>query len=112
MPLPRKYKKKLVIGLILVFLSAIGNLFSEAVGEFIGVNSRLLELVSAVFFFSTLYWLAYGAKCPGCGINLFWYGLANAKNANWVNWILMQPSCPKCGYRETGKRTGRENRVG
>lgn len=73
-------------------------LFPESVGRLIGVDSWIPSVGGIVLFGVTLFLLAHGLKCPGCGINLFWYALAHAKNANWLDWMFKQSVCPKCGY--------------
>jgi hypothetical protein len=78
-------------------------LFPDTVGGLIGVNSWAIALAGAVVFFAVLYWLAHGMRCPGCGVNLLWYGLSHAKSGNWLDWLFNQSVCPKCGYRAAGK---------
>jgi hypothetical protein len=79
-------------------MCAILVLFPEFVGGLLGVDAWILGVVGVVLFGLILFLLAHGLKCPGCRINLFWYGIAHAKYANWLDWILKQSVCPKCGY--------------
>jgi hypothetical protein len=76
------HRRKLIAGVPVLAFSAILALFPETVSGLIGVSSWSIELVGAIVFFALLYWLAYGLKCPGCGVNLFWYGLGHTKSGN------------------------------
>jgi hypothetical protein len=102
------HRLKLMMGVPALAFSAILVLFPGTVSELIGVSSWPIALAGAVIFFVLLYWLAYGLRCPGCRVNLFWYGLGHAKSGSWLDWILKQSVCPKCGYRATGESASPE----
>jgi ribosomal protein S27AE len=104
------HRQRLIVGSALLAFSAILTLFPETLGNLVGVSAWWIELTGAILFFALLYWLASGMKCPGCGANLFWYGLGHAKYGDWLNWMFKQSACPKCGHRPsapTASRTGR-----
>ncbi len=86
-------------------LCALVALFPQVLSEMIGAASWIVELIAVVAVVVLIYWLAAGLKCPSCGVNLFWYGLGHAKYGNWLDWLLTQSTCPKCGY--TAKDVGR-----
>jgi hypothetical protein len=100
-PLLLVHRRKLIVGSTVLAVSALLALFPDTVSRLIGMSSWSVELVGAIVFVVLLYWLAHGLKCPGCGVNLFWYGLGHAKSGNWLDWLLKQSACPKCGYRAT-----------
>jgi hypothetical protein len=103
MPLLLAHRRKLIMGSSVLAVSALLALFPQTVSGWIGTSSWVIELGGAIVFIVLLYWLAHGLKCPGCGVNLFWYGLGHAKSGNWLDWLLRQSVCPKCGYRESGE---------
>jgi hypothetical protein len=105
-PLLLVHRRKLIVGSAVLAASALLGLLPDTLSGWIGISSWLLELAAAIVFFVLLYWLAYGLRCPGCGINLFWYGLGRAGSGNWLEWMLRQSTCPKCGYRAGGGSGG------
>jgi hypothetical protein len=100
-PLLHMYRRKLWIGLSVLAVCSIVVLFSEAISELVGMESWILSLIGVALFAFVLFFVAHGIKCPSCKVNLFWYGLANAKHANWFDWMLNQVECPKCRYRNS-----------
>lgn len=100
-PLLHAYRRKLIIGSAIIFPSSLMVLFPGAIGNLIGVSAWIVELSGVPGAFGTLWWLAYGMKCPSCGINLFWYAVGYAKNLNWLDWVFHQSVCPKCGYKHS-----------
>jgi hypothetical protein len=108
-PLLLVHRRKLIVGSTVLAASAVVALFPETVGRLLGVSTLVSGLGGAIVFVVVLYWLAQGLKCPGCGINLFWYGLGHAKSGNWLDWLLKQSTCPKCGYRSVHESASRRN---
>jgi DNA-directed RNA polymerase subunit RPC12/RpoP len=99
-PLLLAQRKKLVVGASLLAVSALVCLFSESVGGWIGVSSGYVGLAGALVLVVLLFTLARALRCPRCRVNLFFYALGHAKSANWLDWLLNQSVCPKCGYRQ------------
>ncbi len=106
-PLLLAHRRKLILGSSVLAVSALLCLFAEPISRLIAVSSWYLELAGALTFIVLLYWLAQGLKCPGCRVNLFWYALGHAKSGNWLDWLLKQSVCPKCGHRESNEHASR-----
>ncbi len=53
----------------------------------IGTGLGLLALVAA----------CCAVRCPRCGKRLVWYALSKPAHS-WVEWLLAETTCPKCGY--------------
>jgi hypothetical protein len=81
-------------------LSALVTLFGNIVSDWLGVGAVSTKLLGLVVFVISLYWLASNLKCRACGLKLLWYAFGHAKNASWLDWLLHQTECPKCGYQQ------------
>jgi hypothetical protein len=100
-PLLLAHRRKLYVGTSVLAVSALLALFPETLSGLFGLASWSIALAGAIVFVVLLYWLAHGLRCPACRVNLFWYGLGHAPFGNWLDWLLKQSVCPKCGYRDT-----------
>ena len=100
-PLLQSHRRKLIVGASLLSFCALVALFPQVLSSMIGTTSWVVELIAVGAFVVLIYWLASGMKCPACRVNLFWYGLGRAKYGNWLEWLLTQSSCPKCGHKES-----------
>jgi hypothetical protein len=108
-PLFMTQRRKLIVGSAIMALAALVVLFGNAVSEWLGAEALWTQLPALVAFVITLYWLSANLKCPACRLKLLWYAFGHAKKANWLDWLLHQTECPKCGHQEKDMR-GRSRR--
>lgn len=99
-PLFMARRGKLLIGSSVMAVSALVTLFGGTVSGWLGVDEVPTKLLGLAVFVISLYWVASNLKCPACGLNLLWYAFGHAKDANWLEWLLHQTECPKCGHRQ------------
>jgi hypothetical protein len=102
-PLLQSQRRKLIVGASILAVASIMVLFPGYISALVGLDSLPVGLSGLLIFGVGTFWLAHWLKCPGCGINLFLYGLNHAKYGNWLEWLFKQSVCPKCGYRATGE---------
>jgi hypothetical protein len=100
-PLLVRYRQKVVVGACVLVPFCLITLFPGTASKIIGASEWQVALAGVVGFAAILFWLAWGMKCPACGTNLFWYAFGHAKNGNWIDWLLRQTTCPKCGHNTT-----------
>ena len=48
------------------------------------------------FAFGTLA-ACISIRCPTCGSRWFWRAMSTQPSGNWLNWLVAQKGCPKCG---------------
>jgi hypothetical protein len=100
-PLLQARRGKLLVGVAILACSSIVVLFSSLIGDRAGVEPWMLKGGGLLLFSLTLFVVARGLKCKQCGTSLLWYAMARAGNANWLDWLLKQRACPKCGSTDT-----------
>jgi len=103
-PLLYGRRRRLWIGATVLAAASVAVIFAESIAARAGIESWIVGLGGIVVFALVLFSMARGLTCPGCGVNLFWYGFAHARNANWLDWMFKQSVCPKCGYSEAGSQ--------
>ena len=37
-------------------------------------------------------------RCPACHSSLVWYGISKKRSGAWLDWLLTETTCPKCGH--------------
>ena len=42
-------------------------------------------------------------RCRACGMRWLWAAVKNQEHIQWVNWLLAQRVCPRCGYDPSTK---------
>lgn len=98
-PLLAGYRKKLMVGAIVLVPACSMLLLPGIVSRISGYDELMVAIVGALLFAISLYAMARGARCPSCRKDLFWYSFQNAKHGNWLVWLLNETACPHCGYR-------------
>lgn len=97
-PLLLTFRRKFIIGACLMAPGALAVLFPEFLGDRLRLESWQVGAAGLFIFVCVLIWMAYGVKCPGCGVNLFLHAVGYTKGGNWLHWLLHADTCPKCGY--------------
>lgn len=88
-------------GAILFVPSALAVLFPSLIGQLLNAEALTVAAAAALPLVMGLYWSASGATCSGCKLNLLWYAMTHARNADWFTWVVNVHSCPRCGYPES-----------
>jgi hypothetical protein len=94
-------RRRLLVGVAVMAGCSIVVLFSGSLGDLMGVEPWMLKGGGILLFTVVIFVVAHGLKCRRCRTNLLWYGMAHAKNANWLDWLLNQNACPKCGSTDS-----------
>jgi DNA-directed RNA polymerase subunit RPC12/RpoP len=58
----------------------------------IGTGLGLVALVAACL----------AVRCPSCGKRLLWHALSTMPSHAWLEWLLSETTCPRCGYSSAG----------
>jgi hypothetical protein len=102
-PLLLAHRRRIVRTAVAIALIALVALFPGFFALHAGINSAVLEVSAVALLVVVTLLLARGLSCPSCHKNLFWYGINN-RFGNWINWLLTETTCPKCGYSQSKER--------
>jgi hypothetical protein len=56
-----------------------------------------LTLVGVALGFGALVLASWSVRCKACGMRWMWAALREQSCARWLNWLLAQCVCPRCG---------------
>jgi predicted RNA-binding Zn-ribbon protein involved in translation (DUF1610 family) len=40
-------------------------------------------------------------RCPSCGKRFVWHALSTMPSHSWLEWLLVESTCPKCGFQSS-----------
>ena len=46
----------------------------------------------------------WSVRCPSCGTRWLWTALQHQSARVWIEWLLAQSVCPRCGKAPSGRR--------
>ena len=96
-------RRRLWQGAWLFVPGALFVLFPGLISSLLKLEAWAAVAAGTLALLMGIYWSASGAKCPSCGLNLLWYGMTHAKNADWFTWVVNARSCPRCDYPKSGR---------
>lgn len=100
---PLMNRRRVWQGVWLFAPGALAVLFPGSIGSALNLERWIVAVIGLLALLHGIYWSASGAKCSGCKLNLLWYGMTRAKNADWLTWVMNARSCPQCGYPESDR---------
>ena len=55
-------------------------------------------LIGAALGLVVLVATCLAVRCSACHSSLVWYGLSKKHSGAWLDWLLTETTCPKCGH--------------
>ena len=81
-----------MLGGIILFIG-LANLDHRELGFGLSVAGIVVGVVSFIFGCVSI-------RCPKCNAPWVWQGVSGKSSNEWLNWLLNQSKCPKCGHDE------------
>ena len=88
---------KLQVTVAILACCALGILFAESIGKLAGIEPSIVAAAALAAFGTGLFALGRALKCAQCGTSRLWYTMTHARNAHWLDALLKEGACPKCG---------------
>ena len=95
---------------VLLGVVAIGGVVSVAASLAPSHINATVGNVSALVALVAIAWAGYVVTCPRCHLRLLHHAMTTQPASSWLAWVLNVPQCPKCGYREGQRMSGRGDR--
>ena len=73
--------------------------FDRPVAEFLGLSRYTPRLIGTFLGLATLVSASLAIRCPNCKLSLVWFALSKKSTGSWLNWLLDEDTCPRCGHR-------------
>ena len=86
---------KLVVGFTLLAVGFAVMVLGVQGGEAPGKAE--LALVGMVIIGSGGVWACLSIRCRVCGMRWLWSAVRNEDHRQWLNWLMAQRVCPRCG---------------
>ena len=73
--------------------------FDMPIGEFLGLSRYTPTLIGTFLGLATLVSASLAIRCPNCRLSLVWFALSKKSTGSWLNWLLDEDTCPRCGHK-------------
>ena len=77
--------------------------FDKSIADLIGLSRYAPTLMGTFLGFATLILASLSIRCPSCRLSLVWFALSTKPVNSWLDWLLDETTCPKCGYVAKGQ---------
>jgi predicted RNA-binding Zn-ribbon protein involved in translation (DUF1610 family) len=94
-------KKLWLLGGVLA-VAGIGFLFTDEIAIGLGVAAVVIQLSALGLTCGSLVMAFLLIRCPNCGLRLVLYALSHRSMGGWLQWLLTEKTCPRCGYSHEG----------
>jgi endogenous inhibitor of DNA gyrase (YacG/DUF329 family) len=65
------------------------------------LNRYIPTLIGTGLGLATLVAACIAVRCPSCGMSLVWHAVSKKPFGAWLEWLLTETTCPKCGFTVT-----------
>jgi len=73
--------------------------FDRPIADLLGLSRYTPRLIGALLGLTTLVSASVAIRCPNCRLSLVWFALSKKATGSWLNWLLDEDTCPRCGHR-------------
>ena len=78
--------------------------FDRPIAEFLGLSRYTPALTGTFLGLATLVSASLAIRCPSCRLSLVWFALSKKSTGSWLNWLLDEDTCPRCGHKTDDPR--------
>jgi hypothetical protein len=86
---------KVVLGFATFSVAFVFMIWGEQFSTKFGFQ---LEIGGMLACLTALALIAATVRCKECGMRWVWDAVRHQKHSHWVNWLILQRVCPRCGY--------------
>ena len=90
---------KLRAAFVMVLVAGAFVWFDGPIADFLGLSRYTPRLIGTFLGLATLVSASLAIRCPNCRLSLVWFALSKKATGSWLNWLLDEDTCPRCGYR-------------
>jgi len=90
---------KLRAAFAMVLIASAFMWFDSPIADFLGLPRYTPRLIGALLDLATLVSASLAIRCPNCRLSLVWFALSKKANDSWLNWLMDEDTCPRCGHK-------------
>jgi DNA-directed RNA polymerase subunit RPC12/RpoP len=94
---------KLRAAFALVLVASAFMWFARPIAEFLRLSRYTPTLIGTFLGLATLVLASLAIRCPNCRLSLVWFALSKKSTGSWLDWLLDEDTCPRCGHKPDTK---------